>query len=77
MVARGTVKGGVVVLEQDSGLKDGDEVAVVALRKLSSRIDPALIGKSMLDIVPVAVGGVLKPLTSDDDILGEMLDPST
>jgi len=29
---------------------------------------------SILDIPPVRVGAVLRPLTSDDDLLGEMLE---
>jgi hypothetical protein len=29
---------------------------------------------SILDIPPVSVGAVLRPLTSDDDLLGEMLE---
>jgi hypothetical protein len=28
----------------------------------------------ILDIPPVSVGAVLRPLTSDDDVLGEMLE---
>jgi hypothetical protein len=29
---------------------------------------------SVLDIPPVSLGRVIRPLTSDDDLLGEMLD---
>ena len=29
---------------------------------------------SILDIPPVRIGAVLRPLTSDDDLLGEMLE---
>ncbi len=29
---------------------------------------------SVLDIATVSVGSVLRPLTSDDDLLGEMLE---
>lgn len=29
---------------------------------------------SVLDIAPVRLGSILRPLTSDDDLLGEMLE---
>ena len=29
---------------------------------------------SVLDILPVSVGHILRPLSSDDDLLGEMLE---
>jgi len=29
---------------------------------------------SVLDIAPVSLGGVIRPLTRDDDLLGEMLE---
>jgi len=34
----------------------------------------APMSHSILDIPPVSVGAVLRPLTSDDDLLGEMLE---
>ena len=39
--------------------------------------DAKSTGHSVLDIEPVRLGAVLKPLTSDDDILGEMLEGRT
>ena len=30
---------------------------------------------SLLDIAPVSLGRVLRPLSPDDDLLGEMLEP--
>lgn len=45
---------------------------------LSQQLDrPAPIGgkaHSVLDIKPVSVGRVLRPLNGDDDLLGEMLE---
>ena len=34
----------------------------------------ARAGRSVLDIGPVSVGKVLRPLSPDDDLLGEMLE---
>ena len=34
-------------------------------------------GHSILDIEPVRLGAILKPLTSDDDVLAEMLEGRT
>jgi hypothetical protein len=30
--------------------------------------------RSVLDIAPVSVGAIIRPLESDDDVLGEMLE---
>lgn len=38
-------------------------------RQLSPRV-----GQNVLDIAPVSLGAVLRPLTKDDDLLGEMLE---
>ena len=35
---------------------------------------PARAGRNVLDIAPVSVGEVLHPLSSDDDLLNEMLE---
>ena len=35
---------------------------------------PAVTGHSVLDIAPAHVGRVLRPLSADDDLLGEMLE---
>lgn len=73
MVARGRVQNGVVVLEEGVRFPEGSEVTVLAPDKSASQIR----GKgphSVLDIPPVSVGAVLRPLTSEDDLLGEMLE---
>jgi hypothetical protein len=68
MVIRGRVQNGVVVLPEGVHLPEGQEVSVFVP-------SPASVAThSILDIPPVNVGAVLRPLTSDDDILGEMLD---
>ena len=41
---------------------------------LSESHKPAVSGHSVLDIAPVHVGRVLRPLSPDDDLLGEMLE---
>jgi len=75
MVARGRVKNGVIVLENGLRLPEGQEVTV-----LTSEFSPAIPAidgarpQSILDIPSVRVGGVLRSLTSDDDLLGEMLE---
>ena len=75
MVARGRVQNGVVVLDKGVRLPEGQEVTVLApdtvpasLRLEGSRLH------SVLDIPTVSVGAVLRPLTADDDLLGEMLE---
>jgi len=68
MVARGYVQNGVVVLADGVRLPEGQEVTVL----VASNSGPK--GDSILDIPPVSVGAVLKPLTADDDLLGEMLE---
>ena len=35
---------------------------------------PASASRSVLDIVPVSLGAVLRPFDDDDDLLGEMLE---
>ena len=75
MVARGRVKNGVVVLDDGVRLPEGQEVTVLA-----PDVGPASLrmrgsgSHSVLDIATVALGSVLRPLTSDDDLLGEMLE---
>ena len=70
MVARGHVKNGVVVLDNGVRLPEGQEVTVLA----PGDWPPAARPHSILDIAPVSVGAVLRPLTADDDLLGEMLE---
>jgi hypothetical protein len=70
MVTRGQVKNGVVVLANGVRLPEGQEVTVLALGAWPTIARP----HSILDIAPVSVGAVLRPLTAEDDLLGEMLE---
>ena len=75
MVAHGRVQNGVVVLADGVRLPEGQEVTVLA----HPTVPPAPRMKesqshSVLDIATVSLGSVLRPLTSDDDLLGEMLE---
>jgi hypothetical protein len=75
MVARGRVENGVVVLDNGVRLPEGQEVIVLAHGTVPGA--PPMEGmrpRSVLDIATVSVGSVLRPLTSDDDLLGEMLE---
>jgi len=75
MVARGTVRGGVVVFEGTNGLREGDQVAVISLVPPAQELRPAIgSNHSILDIPTFSLGGILKPFSPDDDLLGEMLD---
>jgi hypothetical protein len=70
MVLRGRVQNGVVVLDNGARLPEGQEVSVLAAA-------PRLEGSrphSVLDIGTVNLGPLLRPLTADDDLLGEMLE---
>jgi hypothetical protein len=71
MVVHGRVLNGVVVFDEGVRLPEGQEVTVLA-----PDLAPAQMNQphSILDIPPVSVGAVLRPLTSDDDLLGEMLE---
>jgi hypothetical protein len=69
MVARGHVKNGVVVLDNDVRLPEEQEVTVLTNGGLASTAS-----HSVLDIAPVSLGAVLRPLSSDDDLLGETLE---
>ncbi len=70
MVARGQVKNGVVVLTNGVRLPEGQEVTILAPDPSPTIARP----HSILDIAPVSVGAVLRPLTAEDDLLGEMLE---
>jgi hypothetical protein len=70
MITRGQVKNGVVVLANGVRLPEGQEVTVLAPGAWPTSTRP----HSILDIAPVSVGGVLRPLTAEDDLLGEMLE---
>lgn len=75
MVIRGRVQNGVVVLDDGAHLPEGLEVIVLgaetppATRSMTN--SPLM---SVLEIPVVSLGSVLRPLTSDDDLLGEMLE---
>ncbi|MFL5240668.1 MAG: hypothetical protein ACJ8FY_01045 [Gemmataceae bacterium] len=71
MVARGHVKNGVVVLDNGVQLPDGQEVTIKTSGRGPAEVPTA---HSILDIPTVSVGAVLRPLISDDDLLGEMLE---
>jgi hypothetical protein len=75
MVARGRVQNGVVVMEDGVSLPEGQAVTVL-IQDPVSRASPTESSRrqSVLDIATVSIGSVLRPLTSDDDLLGEMLD---
>jgi hypothetical protein len=76
MVVRGHVKNGVVVLDNGVRLPEGQEVTVLATGSGSGTTSATAGSRShsILDIPTVSVGAVLRPLTSDDDLLGEMLE---
>jgi hypothetical protein len=69
------VQNGVVVLDEAVRLPDGQEVTVLAPGAAPAA--PPKQGSrshSLLDAPPVSLGPVLRPLTADDDLLGEMLE---
>ena len=75
MVAHGRVQNGVVVLDNGVRLPEGQEVTVLAHGTVSPA--PRMEGSrshSVLDIATVGLGSVLRTLTSDDDLLDEMLE---
>ena len=75
MVAHGRVQNGVIVLDNGVRLPEGQEVTVRRTASVSPA--PRMEGSrshSVLDIATVGLGSVLRPLTSDDDLLGEMLE---
>ena len=75
MVARGRVQNGVVVLDSGVRLPEGQEVTVLAHGAESPA--PRMEGSrphSVLDVSTVSLGSDIRPLTSDEDLLGEMLE---
>jgi hypothetical protein len=75
MIAHGRVKNGVVVLDEGVCLPEGQEVTVLAPGPAPDRLPgEGLQPHSVLDIPAVSLGSVLRPLTPDDDLLGEMLE---
>jgi hypothetical protein len=78
MVARGRVQNGIVVLDEGVRLPEGLEVTVLGPGPAPA--DSSLPGSpphSVLDIPTVSLGPVLRPLSADDDRLGEMLEGRT
>ena len=67
MVVRGHVENGVVVLDEGIRLPEGQEVTV------NMPLPPNEKGHSVLDIPPVSMGKMIRPLGPDDDLLEEML----
>ena len=66
-VVQATYENGVLKLEQPLPLKDQEHVRVT--------VESLARGNhSVLDIQPVSLGEVLNPLTSNDDLLDEMLE---
>ena len=78
MVARGRVQDGVVVLDNGVRLPEGQEVTVLAHATVppAPRIEGSQSHR-VLDIATVSLGSVIGPQTSDDDLLGEMLEGRT
>lgn len=75
MISRGRVQNGVIVLEDGVHLPEGQVVMVLAPGAATApEQGEDQQPHSVLDIPPVSVGRVLRPLTSEDDLLGEMLD---
>ena len=70
MATRGQVKNSVVVLANGVRLPEGQEVTVLVPGAWPTIARP----QSILEIAPVSVGAVLRPLTAEDDSLGEMLE---
>ena len=75
MVAHGRVQNGVVVLEEGVRLPEGQAVTVLAscVAPVTPPMEPAQ-PHSILDIPPVSLGAMLRPLTADEDLLGDMLE---
>lgn len=73
MVARGHVQNGVVVLDEDVRLPEGQEVTVLASGSAPAT-SPGSPPHSLLDVPPISLGPVLHPLRGEDDLLGEMLE---
>ena len=73
MIAQGHVHNGVIVLDDDIHLPEGQEVTVLASVELARDARPKR-SHSVADIPSVSLGAVLRPLGPDDDLLGEMLE---
>ncbi len=75
MIAHGRVQNGVIVLDDGVRLPEGQDVTVLAQGTGSppERTDGTR-QHSVLDIATLGLGSILRPLTPDDDLLGEMLE---
>jgi hypothetical protein len=69
MVARGRVQNGVIVPDEGIRLPEGREVTIIFAASAQDSQS-----HSLLDIPPVSIGRVLRPLTLSDDLLSEMLE---
>lgn len=67
MIARGHIENGVVVLEDGVRIPEGQEVTVLAPTPNGSK------QHGILDIPPVSLGPVVRPVAADD-LLAEMLE---
>ena len=75
LVAHGRVQNGVAVLDNGVRLPEGQEVTVLAHGAgLSAPPMEGSRSHSVLDIATVGLGSVVRPLSSDDDLLGEILE---
>ncbi len=66
-VVEAIYENGVLKLEQPLPLRDHEKVRITVERITAG-------SHSIIDIVPVSVGKVLRPLSAVDDVLGEMLE---
>jgi hypothetical protein len=73
MITRGHVKNGVVVPDDGVRLGEGIEVTIVAPEP-SAVLTEGQGRHSVLDIPTISLGNILQPLSSDDDLLEEMLE---
>jgi hypothetical protein len=62
------VQNGVVVLADGVRLPEGQQVTVLVAPMTEAKVH------SILDIVPVSLGTMVRPLAADDDLLSEMLE---
>jgi hypothetical protein len=75
VVVRGRIQNGVVVLSETAKFQEGQEVAVIATGQAQTGdADASPKGHKILEIPVVSLGNVLRPVTPEDDLLGEMLD---
>lgn len=68
MIIRGRFQDGVVVLEENVRLDEGQPVTVLVPTSAGTA------AHSILNIPSVSVGALLAPVTADDDLLAEMLE---